>query len=80
MSAYSLEIPAELIAEAQKLATDRQVSLSQLITSLIDSAVEAEKARKRIESYAQNVDYEKLDAILARVPDVPPMEGDEIID
>lgn len=31
------------------------------------------------ESYAKNADDAVLDAILGRVPDVPPMEGDEII-
>lgn len=80
MSEYSLEIPAKLIAEAQKLAADRQISLSQWVTSAIEAAVEAEENRRRIESYARNVDYEKFDAILARVPDVPPIEGDEILD
>lgn len=79
MSAYPLELPAELLEEAQKLATEKKVPLSQWITSAINAEIAAEKARQKIEDYMQNVDYEKFDAILARVPDVPPMEGDELL-
>ncbi|MEM6597290.1 MAG: CopG family transcriptional regulator [Cyanobacteria bacterium P01_C01_bin.69] len=78
MSAYSLELSPELTAEAQKLATENQVPLSQWLTSAISAKIEAEKTRRLLESYAKKADYEKFDAVLARVPDVPPMEGDEL--
>ena len=79
MSSYSLEIQASLIEEAKKIADKKQVSLSQWIVSMIQAEIEAEKARERIERYLKKADYDKFDAIMARVPDVPPMEGDEII-
>ena len=79
MSAYPLEIQASLLEEAKKLANKKEVSLSQWIASMIQAEIEAEKGRERIERYARNVDYDKFDAIMARVPDVPPMEGDEIL-
>lgn len=79
MNAFPLEIQASLLEEAQKLANKRKVSLSQWIASMIQAEIEAEAARERIERYAQKADYDKFDAIMARVPDVPPMEGDEIL-
>ncbi|MEL6471570.1 MAG: CopG family transcriptional regulator [Cyanobacteria bacterium J06623_4] len=80
MSAYPLEIQASLLEEAEKLASKKDISLSQWIESMIQAEIEAEKGRERIEKYARKADYAKFDAIMARVPDVPPMEGDEILD
>ena len=79
MSAYSLDIPPDLIAEAEKLATENQVPLSQWVTSAISAQIEAEKTKRLFEDYAKKADDAVLDAVLARVPDVPPMEGDEIL-
>ena len=79
MSAYPVELPPELLEEAQKLALRKQVPLSQWIMSAINAEIEAEKARLEIEGCARNADYRKFDEILARVPDVPPVEGDELL-
>ena len=79
MNAYPLELSAELLEEAQAIAARNQVSLSQWLTSAIHEAIDSEKARQALERYAKNVDYEKLDAMLARVPDVPSIEGDELL-
>lgn len=78
MSAYPLELPAELIEEAQKLASKNQMSLKQWLISAIDAKIAVEKTRQLLQSHAQNADYAKFDALLAKVPDVPPVEGDEI--
>ncbi len=78
MSAYPLELPAELIEEAQKLASKNQMSLEQWLISAIDAKIAVEKTRQLLQSHAQNADYAKFDALLAKVPDVPPVEGDEI--
>ena len=79
MSTYSLNIPPDLIAEAEKLATENRVPLSQWVTSAISAQIEAEKTKRLFEDYARKADDAVFDAILARVPDVPPMEGDEIL-
>ena len=39
---------------------------------------EFDKTHQLLESYAKKADYAKFDSILARVPDVPPIEGDEL--
>ena len=79
MSAYPLELPAELLEEAQKLAAEKRMPLSQWMLSAISAKIEAEKTRHLLQSYAQNADYVKFDALLARIPNVPPVEGDELI-
>jgi hypothetical protein len=78
MSTYPLELPIELLEEAQKLATENQIPLAQWLMSAISAKIEAEKARTLLASYAQNADYTQFDAILARVPEGPPIKGDEL--
>lgn len=79
MSTFSLDLAPELIAEAEKLASENQIPLSQWITSAINAQIEAEKTRRLFEEYAKKADDTTFDAVLARVPDVPPTEGDEIL-
>lgn len=78
MSAYPLDLSADLLEEAQKLADENQTTLKQWLISAINVKIAAEKTRLLLQSYAQNADYAKFDALLAGVPDVPPVEGDEI--
>lgn len=79
MSTYPLDLPSELLEKAEKIAAKDQMSLSQWIASAISARIEAEKTRQLFEEYAKKADDAVFDAVLARVPDVPPMEGDEII-
>lgn len=79
MSAYPLELPPELLEEAQKLAAENRMPLSQWMMSAVSAKIEAEKIRHLLQSYAQNADYAKFDALPSRVPDVPSVEGDELI-
>ncbi len=78
MSTYPLELPAELLEEAQELASKNQMSLKQWLILAINAKIAVEKTRQLLQSHAQNADYAKFDALLAKVPDVPPVEGDEI--
>ena len=79
MSTYSLDLPPELLEKAEEIATENQIPLSQWIASAISARIEAEKTKRLFEEYAKKADDAVFDAVLARVPDVPPMEGDEII-
>jgi hypothetical protein len=38
----------------------------------------AEQSFELMQSYAARVDYAAFDAMMAKVPDVPPMPGDEL--
>lgn len=78
MSTYSLDLPPELLEEAQKLASENQIPLTQWLISAISAKISVDKTRQVLHSYADNVDYAKFDELLARVPDVKPVTGDEI--
>ena len=78
MSAYPLELPAELLEEVQKLASENQISLTQWLISAISAKIAANKTRQVLRSHAQYADYAKFDELLARVPNVEPVKGDEI--
>ena len=78
VSAYPLELPAELLEEAQELASKDQIPLKQWLISAINAKIAVEKTRQLLQSHAQNADYAKFDTLLEKVPDVPPIEGDDI--
>ena len=79
MSTYSLDLPPELIEKAEKIANKSQIPLSQWVASAISARIEAEKTKQLFAEYAKEADDAVFDAVLARVPDVPPIEGDEIL-
>ena len=45
--------------------------------SAINAKIAVEKTRQPLQSHAQNADYAKFDTLLEKVPDVPPIEGDD---
>ncbi|MDF5713372.1 MAG: CopG family transcriptional regulator [Rhizonema sp. NSF051] len=78
MSSYPLELPEELMQEVRHLAEVNQVSLDQWLITVIQRYVAAERSLNQLRLAAQAADYERFDQILARVPDVNPMPGDEL--
>jgi predicted transcriptional regulator len=78
MSSYSLNLSSELLKEVQQLAEENRLSLDQWLLSAIAHKIETERNRKLFESYSEKADRVKFNAILARVPDVPPIPGDEL--
>ncbi|MEC4812205.1 MAG: CopG family transcriptional regulator [Scytonema sp. PMC 1069.18] len=78
MSSYPLELPEELMQEVRRLAQVNQVPLEQWLIAAIERRVAAERSLSHLSFAAQAADYERFDQILARVPDVNPMPGDEL--
>jgi predicted transcriptional regulator len=78
MNAYSLELPNELLDQVQRLASKHQLSLEQWLLLAISEKVNAEQSFEVMQSYAARADYAAFDAVMAKVPDVPPMPGDEL--
>lgn len=79
MSSYSLDLPKDLLEEIQQVAHASQLSLDQWFLNAIAHKLEVEKTQKVFQGYAQNADFDRFDRILAKVPDVEPMPGDELI-
>jgi hypothetical protein len=78
MSSYELNLPSDLLEEVQRLALDGRESLDQWLLGAIAQRLETEKSLKILKQYASKADSERFREILARVPDVPPMPGDEL--
>ncbi len=71
-----LDIPDSLLQKAQDMAAQQKVSVDQFITTALAEQISA-ASRPSIAERARRVDWDKVDKILARVPDVPPLPGDE---
>lgn len=78
MSSYPLQLPEELMQEVRRLAEVNQVPLEQWLITAIKRHVAAERSLSYLWQAAQAADYDRFDQILARVPDVNPMPGDEL--
>ena len=71
------EIPDSLARQVTDLAVQQSVTVEQIVTAALTAQVDAAPARPSIKERAARVDWEKVDEILARVPDAPPLPGDE---
>ncbi len=78
MSTLSLRLPESLHAELRKLAEQEGVSINQLVASAAAEKLSALKTASYLKSRAQAGSRKDFKEILARVPDLPPIEGDEL--
>jgi len=78
MSSYRLELPEELMQEVRLLAQVNQISLEQWLITVVERYVSAEGSLSHLREAAQAANYDRFDQILARVPDVSPIPGDEL--
>jgi mRNA-degrading endonuclease toxin of MazEF toxin-antitoxin module len=56
----------------------QHTSVDQIVSLALTAQVSAWRTRESIASRAGRVDWERVDEILAAVPDVPPQAGDEL--
>jgi hypothetical protein len=78
MNNLSLNLPPQSIDEIVLLAQKSSLSVEQWLINAIVEKIEAEKKIESIKNYADRADYAKFDEILARVPAIDPIIGDEI--
>ena len=72
------KVPELLLQEVQELAATQDATVDQIVSVAMAAQVSAWRTRQSISSSAGRVSWEKVDEILARVPDVPPESGDEL--
>lgn len=70
-------LPDTLAAHAREIATREHISVDALIASALTAQLDHTPQRPTIAERAARVNWDAVDAILARVPDAPPMPGDE---
>ena len=77
MSNLSLRLPDSLHRKIRELAERDDVSINQFIASAAAEKAAALLTVDYLEERARRADSSLLDRILRRVPDVPPVVGDE---
>jgi len=77
MSMLSLRLPESLHRKVRDLAAKESISINQFITTAVAEKMAALLTEEYLEERARRADPAAFDRILARVPDVPPMPGDE---
>ncbi len=78
MSTLEAHIPDRLLEQVNELAEKENVSVDEIVSIALAAQVSAWHTRESIASRAERVNWEKVDEILSRVPDVPPLPGDEL--
>ena len=79
MSMLSLRLPDSLHRKVRELAAKESVSINQFITIAVAEKMSALLTEEYLEERAQRADPDAVDRILARVPDAPPVPGDEVV-
>jgi hypothetical protein len=77
MSTLEVKIPDLLLKQVNEVAAKENVSVDQIVSIALAAQVSASQAREGISSRAKRVDWQKVDDILARVSNKPPLPGDE---
>ena len=77
MSMMSLRLPDSLHRKVRELAAKESISINQFIATAVAEKMSALLTEDYLESRARRANPAAFDRILARVPDVPPMTGDE---
>ena len=72
-----VNLPDSLAAPARALTEREHITVDALIASALSVQLDHTPYRPTIAERAAHVDWQKVDAILARVPAVPPAAGDE---
>lgn len=77
MSALNLRLPNSVHRHIRKISTQDGVSINQFIVSAVSEKISALTTEELIESRAGRARKGAFRRVLNRVPNRPPMEGDE---
>ncbi|MDX2226132.1 MAG: DUF6290 family protein [Verrucomicrobiae bacterium] len=77
MSTLSLRLPDSLHEMARKLAKEENVSINHLISTAVAEKISALATETYLKERAARGSRKTFDKIMARVPDVDPIPGDD---
>ena len=80
MRALSLRLPASLHHKIRELSERDEVSMNQFISTAVAEKAAALLTVEYLEARGRRGSRTQFDRILARVPNVPPIPGDELPD
>ena len=78
MKNLQAEVPELLLQEVKELAEKQNANVDQIVSVALAAQVSAWRTRESVASRAKRVNWQKVDEILTRVPDVPPEPNDEL--
>jgi hypothetical protein len=78
MTKIEANVPDYLAKLAAEVAERENVSVDQIVALALSSQGEAWRIRDDMETRARRANPADLNALLDKVPDVPPMPGDEL--
>jgi hypothetical protein len=78
MGALSLRLPASIHRHIREIARQEGVSINQFISSAVAEKISALLTEEYVNARAARADLDKVAQILAKVPERPPVAGDEL--
>jgi hypothetical protein len=78
MTKIEANVPDYLAKQAFAVAEREKVSVDQIVALALSAQIAAWKGSDDIETRAKRANRADFDRIMAKVPDVPPMPGDEL--
>jgi uncharacterized protein (DUF1778 family) len=78
MGALSLRLPESIHRHIREIARQEGVSINQFISSAVSEKISAILTEEYIKARAAKADFEKVQQILANVPELTPIVGDEL--
>ncbi len=78
MKTIHAKIPDYLAKLAAEAADKEKVSVDQIVALALSAQVAAWNVRDDLETRAKRGKLEDFDRVMAKVPDVPPVSGDEL--
>ena len=79
MSSLSLRLPESLHQRLRDLAEREDISINQFIATAVAEKAAALLTVEYLEARGQRANAKLVDRVLSRVPDVPPIVGDEFV-
>ena len=73
----SLRLPDSLHRMVREVAAKDSISINQFVATAVAEKMSAMLTKEYLEQRARRADPAAFDHILSRVPDVPPLPGDE---
>ncbi len=77
MTTIEAKVPDYLAKLAGEAAKKENTTIDQIVALALSAQVGAWQVRESISSRAKRAKLENFDAVLAKVPDAPPVPGDE---
>ena len=78
MTKIEANVPDYLAKQAFAVAERENVPVDQIVALALSAQIASWKGSDDMAMRAKRADMAKFDHIMARVPDVPPMPGDEL--